>query len=162
MPSTRDHRSTRASIPDSTASDVGSGPKIVLVALDASESAAHAAFYGAGLARRSGGTLLLVHVRRPPVIWPDLGIIIEDYLDIASEPTPEVVVVASAINQQLCVDTELVVATGSPAREIARIAEDRHADLIVAGNSHSLRHRIAGSLSARLVRRRNWPIITVP
>lgn len=52
------------------------------------------------------------------MIWPDLGIIIEDYLDIASEPSPEVVVVASAINQQLCVDTELVVTTGSPAREI--------------------------------------------
>ncbi len=50
---------------------------------------------------------------------------------------------------------------GDKAKELIRIADDDHADLIVVGRSAKARHQLAGSLGRRLVGRRDAPIVVV-
>lgn len=50
---------------------------------------------------------------------------------------------------------------GDTAKELIRIADDDHADLIVVGRSAKARHHLAGSLGRRLVGRRDAPIVVV-
>jgi nucleotide-binding universal stress UspA family protein len=57
---------------------------------------------------------------------------------------------------------EKIVAEGTPARQIARIADERHVDAVVVGCSRRLLHRIAGSTARWLVSHGNWPVMVVP
>ena len=49
-----------------------------------------------------------------------------------------------------------------PLAELAKIATQMHADLVVVGASEHLGHRIVGSLASRLVRAGKWPVTVVP
>jgi nucleotide-binding universal stress UspA family protein len=57
------------------------------------------------------------------------------------------------------VDVGFVRTHGDTARELLRIANADHADLLVVGRSTKARHHLAGSLGRRLVGRRGAPII---
>jgi nucleotide-binding universal stress UspA family protein len=59
------------------------------------------------------------------------------------------------------VDVAFVHTQGDTARELLRIANADHADLLVVGRSTKARHHLAGSLGRRLVGRRGAPIIVV-
>jgi nucleotide-binding universal stress UspA family protein len=59
------------------------------------------------------------------------------------------------------VDLTFVHTRGDTAKELLRIAGSSHADLIVVGRSTKARHHLAGSLSRRLVGRRDAPVIVV-
>jgi nucleotide-binding universal stress UspA family protein len=59
------------------------------------------------------------------------------------------------------VDVAFVHTQGDTARELMRIANADHADLLVVGRSTKARHHLAGSLGRRLVGRRGAPIIVV-
>jgi len=59
------------------------------------------------------------------------------------------------------VDVAFVYTQGDTARELLRIANADHADLLVVGRSTKARHHLAGSLGRRLVGRRDAPIIVV-
>jgi nucleotide-binding universal stress UspA family protein len=59
------------------------------------------------------------------------------------------------------VDVAFVYTRGDAARELLRIANADHADLLVVGRSTKARHHLAGSLGRRLVGRRDAPIIVV-
>jgi nucleotide-binding universal stress UspA family protein len=59
------------------------------------------------------------------------------------------------------VDVDFVHTQGDTARELLRIANVDHADLLVVGRSTKARHHIAGSLGRRLVSRRGAPIVVV-
>lgn len=140
------------------------GPSLVLAAVDSSSSAHHAAIYAAGLARRNSARLVYVHVRRPvPVgLWFDavggpLEVGPEDY--DASWLLDEL---AKMSEQAYGVRAEKIVAEGIPAREIARIADERRVDAVVVGRTHRLSHRIAGSTAQWLVSHGNWPVMVVP
>lgn len=140
----------------------GDGSRVVLAAIDMSASATNAAWLAAGLARRNNAVLVLVYVRRPPIMWADFATASLDALEVAAEPTPELCSLARVVASELAIDTEVVVRVGSPAQEIARVATERHADLIVAGTSRSFWRRLVASVPARLVRCRAWPVVTVP
>jgi nucleotide-binding universal stress UspA family protein len=59
------------------------------------------------------------------------------------------------------VDVAFVHTQGDTARELLRIANADHADLLVVGRSTKARHHIAGSMGRRLVGRRGAPIVVV-
>ncbi len=59
------------------------------------------------------------------------------------------------------VDVTFVCTHGDAARELLRIANADHADLLVVGRSTKARHHLAGSLGRRLVGKRGAPIIVV-
>jgi nucleotide-binding universal stress UspA family protein len=46
--------------------------------------------------------------------------------------------------------------------ELAKMADEMHADALVIGASEHLGHRVVGSLAARLVRAGKWPVIGRP
>lgn len=52
-------------------------------------------------------------------------------------------------------------AHGDPMTELARIAEEWRADVIVVGRSTKARHHVAGSIGRRLVGRRKAPVVVV-
>ena len=58
-------------------------------------------------------------------------------------------------------DVTFVRTRGDTAKELLRIANADHADLLVVGRSTKARHHIAGSLGRRLVGRRGAPIVVV-
>ena len=55
----------------------------------------------------------------------------------------------------------IVYTEGDIAKELLRIADADHADLLVVGRSTKVRHHLAGSLGRRLVGRRGAPIVVV-
>jgi nucleotide-binding universal stress UspA family protein len=59
------------------------------------------------------------------------------------------------------VDVGFVHTQGDTAKELLRIANTDHADLLVVGRSTKARHRFAGSLGRRLVGRSGAPIVVV-
>jgi nucleotide-binding universal stress UspA family protein len=58
-------------------------------------------------------------------------------------------------------DVAFVHTQGDTARELLRIANADHADLLVVGRSTKALHHLAGSLGRRLVGTRGAPIIVV-
>jgi nucleotide-binding universal stress UspA family protein len=66
-----------------------------------------------------------------------------------------------AYGQDHCVDVAFVHTQGDTAKELLRIANSDHADLLVVGASTKARHRLAGSLGRRLIGRRRAPIVVV-
>lgn len=144
--------------------DLGDGPRLVLAAVDDTSSGQHAALYGAGLARRNRARLAYVYVRRPlpAALWFDvLGGQLEERPEdgYASGMLDEL---ADMSERSYGIRAEKIVAEGIPAREIARIADERHVDAVVVGCSRHLIHRIAGSTSRWLVSHGNWPVMVIP
>jgi nucleotide-binding universal stress UspA family protein len=140
----------------------GAGPRCIVVAVDGSPSAQRAASFAAGLARRNHASLIAVQVERPPRIWPDVGLTTTEYEPQPPQPAPAIVALLTEMAREVGIAVELIVREGAPAREIAALADERKADLVVAGASESLRRRLTRPVAARLARRRAWPVITVP
>jgi nucleotide-binding universal stress UspA family protein len=67
----------------------------------------------------------------------------------------------SAIGEDQRVPLTFVHTHGDVAAELLRIAEVAHAQLIAVGRSTKTRHKVAGSLSHRLLRHAGTPIIVV-
>lgn len=138
------------------------GFRVIVAGIDRSTSAVHAASFAAGLARRTQARLLLVHVRHHPIVWPDAAAAANQQVTAALLPAPELVALASSLICELGLDVEIIIRLGSAAREIAHVATERRADLVVTGTSRSwLRHPMS-SVPTRLARRRAWPVIAVP
>jgi len=131
-------------------------------AVDFSESSRAALVEAADLAKRCGAELLLIHVSETP----------EAALDM---PTPE-----AGRAGQLELERKLEgwraeaarlsggevsseVAVGPAADEIARLARDRGADLVVCGSHgrRGLRRLAVGSVAERLVRVAPCPVLVV-
>jgi nucleotide-binding universal stress UspA family protein len=61
----------------------------------------------------------------------------------------------------LGVEVSFVRGTGDAARVLAEVARSEHADAMVVGRSAKLLHRLAGSVSRKLVLDRESPVIVV-
>jgi nucleotide-binding universal stress UspA family protein len=151
--------------PDRSRSSVRSQPgdaAVVIAGIDDSRTSMRAAAYAAGLARRQGSRLVLVHVER---------------CGLAATLEPGVtVLLRSAEREATCqlwdhlgeeVDVhglhlETVTVYGDVADKLTRIACDRGAAAVVVGASEQLRHRLIGSIGARLSACHRWPVVVVP
>jgi nucleotide-binding universal stress UspA family protein len=138
------------------------GPAVIVVGFDGSPPSLRAGAYAAGLARRQGARLVVVHVASTPVLsllgptlpWPE-----EDtFAEVADDLWRQVRDGARYAG----VEAEFVAARGDPFGELCRIATELRADAVVVGASARAGHRIMGSLAVRLVRAGRWPVTVVP
>jgi nucleotide-binding universal stress UspA family protein len=141
------------------------GPSAILVGVDDSVTAARAAWYAVGLARRQGARIISVYVAplgslplASPMGATALAAENEAHDDIAKELGAR----ADAIGRELGISVTFITAHGDPFHEIVRVAEETRADAIVVGASLKAGHRLLGSIAVRLVRAGKWPVTVVP
>lgn len=141
------------------------GPGVILAGVDDSVTAARAAAYAMGLARRQRARLVAVYVA-PIASVGAAGPVGAAVLVAESEARSEL---AKELRDQLeaaasdrGITVTFVAALGDPYHEITRVADEARADAIVVGASAKAGHRFVGSLAVRLVRAGKWPVTVVP
>ena len=143
------------------------GPGAIVVGVDGTPTSLRAVAYPAGLARRQGGRLIAVYVRKPlrtPVAlsgWVDAGIVAAE-ADAQKDMEDEVwTQIASDVAAWGC-GARVVIRNGNPLAELRKIAVQSGADQIIVGASSGLAHRLFGSLGHRLLRCKPCPVTIVP
>jgi nucleotide-binding universal stress UspA family protein len=159
MHHSRDH------VPDGSGKPVNAR---VVVGIDGSDTSWDAFCWACGETRRIGGRIVAVFVGPASGAASTTaaffgggavayGAIQQSMTDQAEELSDQV----RAYGHDHGVDVAFVHSQGDTARELMRIANADHADLLVVGRSTKARHHLAGSLGRRLVGRRGAPIIVV-
>jgi len=137
--------------------------KNILLAVDGSEHAVHAAKVAGELAKCMKSTELRIVVVYDPVPSylgePDIQIVINARLKDAQEILQKAVDVVG--NSQLDVHTELI--EGDAAEAIIEVANTRHSEVIVMGSRGlgSLAGLILGSTSQKVVSHAPCPVLIV-
>lgn len=145
-----------------------SGFKKILVPTDFSAASTFALEYATQLAKRLGASINILHVIEDPFVagaWsseiyvaevPQLRAAIiqeaEKRLENALSP---------ADRKTFSVTSDVM--TGSPASTIAKVAEERHIDLIVMGTHgrSGMAHLLLGSVAEKVVRIASCPVLTI-
>ena len=134
----------------------------VVAGYDGSQSSRHALAYAAGMARRLGRPLLLVHVCPAGVYCEPLtGQVVgvqRDRDELERWLLAEFDQVADRTGLKVCVLTR----RGNPARELAATADEQGADALVIGAPMRSWHRITGSVPGWLARHAHCPVMVVP
>lgn len=104
----------------------GAGPQVIVAAVDDSPMAEHAVGYGAGLARRNGGALVLVYVRHPPPMatWCSLAGAPFESIDVDDRGLVLLKQIAEVVRKRYCVTVSCKVCDGNTAHEVARVADE--------------------------------------
>jgi nucleotide-binding universal stress UspA family protein len=150
---------------------VASTGSTVVVGVDGSDTSIDALSWACGEARRLGGRAIAVLVT--PI--PGAGMLasaspfaamgasecIETEARLEEELEEKLRSELSAVGESQRVPLTFVHTHGDVATELLRVAEITHAQLIAVGRSTKQRHKVAGSLSHRLLRRAGTPIIVV-
>jgi nucleotide-binding universal stress UspA family protein len=138
----------------------------ILVGIDGSTSSMRAGAYAVGLARRQCGRLVAVYVRsRPSSLLPLVdggGAGVATLVDAQEAVERELREAFTAYVPALDVDAQLLIRTGEPYTELAAVAQQIQADAVIVGRSAKMLHRVAGSVSGKLVRCGRWPVTVVP
>ena len=141
------------------------GPLVILVGIDESVTAARAASYAAGLARRQGARVVAVYVETMgalPLAMPMTAGALAAENEVHDEIAEQLSARAAEVARELGIPVTFIVAYGDAFHEITRIAKETRADAIVVGASLKAGHRLLGSLAVRLVRAGKWPVTVVP
>lgn len=141
------------------------GRPVLVVGVDGSAPSWDAFAWAAGEARRGNGRIVAVFVTS--IMEPEealgstapLGFVAAANArgQMAEELAAEVVRRADALD----VEVIFVRGMGDAVHVLTEVAHSEHADLMVVGRSAKMLHRLAGSVSRRLVRNRNCPVIVV-
>lgn len=96
----------------------------------------------------------------PVLIGPEL----QQQIDLAEDTARQQLEEAATALRAAGVETETVLATGSPADVLLKVAGDRGADLIAVGThgEGALSGALLGSTSYRLIHRSTVPLLIVP
>ena len=134
----------------------------VVVGYDGSSCSRNALAYAAGMARRLGRSLLVVHVSSTgmycePLTGQVIGLPehssdLERWLRTALEESAD----------PIGLDVHVRTRRGSPARELAAIAVEQDADALVIGAPSRSWRRVTGSVPSWLTRHARCPVIVVP
>jgi len=137
--------------------------RVILVGLDGSRTSWDAFAWAAGAAARGNGRLVAVHVM--PFTEP--GAVFCVPFDYASMRTTRQAI-ADDLNdeaqrraREVGVSVTFLAEQGEVTEVVTEVARALHADLVVVGRSTKLLHRIVGSLSQRLIRRKDTPVVVV-
>ena len=140
----------------------------VLVGTDGSESSLRAVDRAAEVAKGAGARLILVTAYHPmspreqEAARQALGG--EAYKVSGSTPAEDILRDACERATKIGVeDTEILAVEGDPVDELARVAKDRGADLVVVGNRglNSLAGRLLGSVPANISHRATCDVLIV-
>lgn len=138
------------------------GPKVILTAVDGSDTSMRAAAYAGGLARRQNSKLVVVYVHAFSGMVASLpgggAAISEANQDAVKQLRHEIETNAP----ELGIDVELIERVGTPYTEIVAVANQLRADAIVLGASAQTVHRYVGSIATQLVKAARWPVTVVP
>jgi nucleotide-binding universal stress UspA family protein len=137
--------------------------KKILCPVDFSEASAFAVRSAQELAQAVSGTLIVAHVLDEPAYSLDVGgeqvsTLVSEYENAMKEKLAEVL---AKFDDSVPVHSKLV--HGSAAEAIANLAEKESCDLIVMGTHGrtGLRHMLLGSVTERVLRLSNVPVLTL-
>lgn len=139
----------------------------ILVATDFNELATAALRLAAGIAVRSGGELIVVYADRfePPAEFTaaQIGSLIESIDASRVAASDELRRYVEATLRDVPVSRRTIVAEGTPAASILRVAESERVDLIVMGTHGrgGIQRLLAGSVAERVVAESTVPVLTV-
>jgi nucleotide-binding universal stress UspA family protein len=141
--------------------------KLILVPVDGSDGAAHAARFAAGLASLTGARLLLanvVHLTSSETLG--LAHLDRDEIQrrIASHATPNFESARAAMGELAGkVEIEDIMVLGDPALEILGLVRNRSADLVVMGSRglSPFQGYLLGSVSEKIARHADCPVTIV-
>lgn len=138
----------------------------IVAATDLSAPARRAIDRAASLAQAAPASLALVHAVNAPVFyelrrWLDTGGDIER--SIVDELRARFHDLATEIAARYKIDVQEHAVTGRPVDAIARVADERDADLVVTGTLGAglFRHHLVGSTAERVVRKSARPVLMV-
>jgi nucleotide-binding universal stress UspA family protein len=156
----RDDRTDRPGAPAAT---------VIVVGIDGSDTSWDAFYWACGETRRTSGRAVAVFVS--PVVatgaaaasarCSPYAIDCQAFEEVAVAQAEQLGGQAATYAADHQVRLTFVHLRGNTAKELLRIADADHADLIVVGKSAKARHQLAGSLGRRLIRKRQAPIVVV-
>lgn len=135
------------------------GPTVIVVGVDGSPTSMHAGAYAAGLCRRQGSLLVVVHVLSSGALGGPAAGLAMDALEEVEQDLRQQVDEQSA---HLGIRAQFVSRRGDPFNEIVAVCEEVQAEAVVVGASAGRGHRLVGSLAVRLVKAGRWPVTVVP
>jgi nucleotide-binding universal stress UspA family protein len=136
---------------------------VIVVGLDGSPTSWDAFCWAVGEAARRDARVIAVYV----IPITDVGCVFGvpfDYTNIErakQEVADQIESEASCRAEELGVTLSFVTERGDVTRALTQTARGLHADLIVVGRSAKVLHHLAGSLSHRLICRRDAPVVVV-
>lgn len=135
--------------------------KKILVAVDGSDAAVHAARFALDLARGIGAEVTLAHVA-PPIIMP-AELAISPVVDLRAAALAEGAAVLKRVQAALDVAVPTRNLFGLPAEMLADTAVDEGFDLVVVGNTGrgAVARVLLGSVADRLVHICKRPVLVV-
>jgi nucleotide-binding universal stress UspA family protein len=138
----------------------------IVAASDLSAPARRAADRAARLARATSASLTLVYAVSGSALdelrrWLDRGS--DSGQAIVEEQRARLHELASDLGARHRITVDECMVTGRPVEEIARIAEERKADLVVTGTlgAGAFRNRLVGSTAERVLRKSARPVLMV-
>ncbi|MEW6469397.1 MAG: universal stress protein [Bacteroidota bacterium] len=139
--------------------------KTILVPTDFSKSAENAMYYACELASATGAKIILFHAYHIPVAVAEMPTIVVSMEELDKELTAKMEKVKEeilSVYKLLIVKCELK--AGFAAEEIADMAKEKNADLIVMGitGAGKLGQVLIGSNTISLIRRTAVPVLVVP
>jgi len=135
--------------------------KKILVAIDGSSAAIHAARTALELARTSGGEVTLAHVVPPVFVPPEVPFGATPFNEAAVKAGERVLEEAS--KELGAPNLKRVNLTGSPAERLADLADQEGYDLVVVGSKGrgAVSRVLVGSVTDRLVHICKKPVLVV-
>jgi nucleotide-binding universal stress UspA family protein len=137
----------------------------ILVPIDFTETSERALDYAVDLAKRLGANVTVMHAYELPIYgFPDGALVAS--VDVAtriSQASQEGLDAALEKRQGSGVALRAILRDGPPAEEIATVALEQKADLVVLGTHgrRGLRRAIMGSVAEEVVRACTCPVLTV-
>jgi nucleotide-binding universal stress UspA family protein len=146
------------------------GTPVVVVGVDGSDTSWDAFSWAIGEAGRLGGRVVVVLVSdvlgntNLSAISSFAALAMSELVETQNQIEADIIArlrteLREANNHQI--DLTFVQSHGDVATELLRVATKYHAQLIVVGRSTKARHRVAGALGHRLLRRSDAPVVVV-
>jgi nucleotide-binding universal stress UspA family protein len=155
---------TEAKAGDDASAEHG-GRQVLVVGMDGSDPSWDAFAWAAGEARRCGGRIIAVFVA--PLVEPEAALSIgapynyQAAVEARDQMAEELAGEVARRADELGVEVSFVREKGDAAHVLTEVARFERADLIAVGRSAKMLHRLAGSVSRRLVLGRDLPVIVV-
>jgi nucleotide-binding universal stress UspA family protein len=134
----------------------------VIAGYDGSPSSRNALAYAAGMARRLGRSLLVVHVCSSGIYCEPLTGQVIGLPGHTGELEKWLLSELDQVTDHTGLDVHARTRRGSPARELAAAAAEQGADALVIGASERAWHHLAGSVPGWLARHACCPVVVVP
>jgi len=135
----------------------------IFVPIDFSPASRTASIYAASLARAAGAKLVLFHAYMLPTPISDVPYVMVSVDELQTENEKMIRKEAEVLHKNFDVEVSCQVQIGMPSDEIANIAAELQADLVVIGmRGAGGIDKLIGSTTASVVRKATTPVLVIP